>query len=122
MTSGSLFANGGLAWTGNPDSCSKASLIGTPSCTNSNVFRLNSKSAYSGNLKISLDLYQNKDFHGDPDAWHGVHIWLRYQSQYNLYYASINRADGNVVIKRKVPCGSDIACLISKQVLQFRLL
>jgi hypothetical protein len=32
---------------------------------------------------------------------------LRYQNEFNLYYASIQRADGKVVIKRKVPCGSD---------------
>jgi hypothetical protein len=29
--------------------------------------------------------------------WHGVHSWLRYQSQFDLYYVSINRADNLVV-------------------------
>ena len=32
---------------------------------------------------------------------------MRYQTQYDLYYVSINRADNQVVIKRKVPCGPD---------------
>lgn len=37
--------------------------------------------------------------------WDGVHVFLRYQSQYHLYYASVNRRDGSVVIKKKTPGG-----------------
>lgn len=37
--------------------------------------------------------------------WDGVHIWANYQAENNLYYASINRRDGKVVIKRKKPGG-----------------
>ena len=33
--------------------------------------------------------------------WDGVHIFLRYQSEESLYYASVNRRDGHVVIKKK---------------------
>ena len=35
----------------------------------------------------------------------GVHIWLRYQSQYSLYAVSVARRDGRVVIKKKCPGG-----------------
>lgn len=40
-----------------------------------------------------------------PVDWDGVHVFLRYQSQYHLYYASVNRRDGSVVIKKKTPGG-----------------
>ena len=110
MTSGSLFARGGSYWTGNPDSCDPDPK--SASCTNSNVFRLNSKQLYAGNIRVSLALMQlgsihNSSCNNNDTCWHGTHVWLRYQNEYNLYYASVNRADGQVVIKRKVPCGSD---------------
>jgi hypothetical protein len=38
-------------------------------------------------------------------AWDGVHLWLRYQSQYSLYYASVARRDGRIVIKKKCAGG-----------------
>ncbi|OHA16349.1 MAG: hypothetical protein A3H57_01665 [Candidatus Taylorbacteria bacterium RIFCSPLOWO2_02_FULL_43_11] len=38
--------------------------------------------------------------------WDGVHVFLRYQSEESLYYASINRRDNKVIIKKKVPGGS----------------
>lgn len=113
MTSGSLFAQGNTGWTGIPDSCSGGDPnINSSNCTNSDVFRLNTKQFFSGDVKVSMRLRQNTDIHSascstSDSCWHGTHIWLRYQSQYNLYYASINRADGNIVIKRKVPCGPD---------------
>ena len=34
-----------------------------------------------------------------------MHIFLRYQSEYQLYYASVNRRDGHVVIKKKCSGG-----------------
>lgn len=115
MTSGSLFAQNQTAWTGVPDDCSGGSVdpnATSSNCNNSSIFRLNTKQSYSGNIQIDLSLRQNTDIHdancnANDTCWHGTHIWARYQSQYNLYYASVNRADGNVVLKRKVPCGSD---------------
>lgn len=110
MTSGSLFRQSSAAWTGWPDS-------GTPdkfssSASDSNVLRLNTFRTFAGNVKVSLALKNNSDIHDSncnslDTCWHGVHIWLRHQTQYDLYYVSINRADNQVVIKRKVPCGSD---------------
>ena len=112
MTSGSLFAKNSVFWTGNPDSCSAGPNTLSSNCTDSDVFRLNTARTFPSNIKVSLALKQNKDIHNsncnDGDTcWYGTHIWLRYQNQYNLYYASVNRADGEVAIKRKVPCGSD---------------
>lgn len=110
MTSGSLFRQNGIAWTGTPDSCDPNA--NSSNCTNSDTFRLNTTQKFGGDIRVSLSLRQNKDIHssncssGDT-CWHGTHIWLRYQSQYDLYYASVNRADGQVVLKRKVPCGDD---------------
>jgi len=40
-------------------------------------------------------------------AWDGIHIFLRYQSEYNLYYASINRREQTSVIKKKCQGGTD---------------
>ena len=110
MTSGSLFRQTNTAGTGVPDSCAPDKF--SSSCTNSNVFRLNTKRTFSGNIKVSLALKNNSEIHdsncnSNDTCWHGVHSWLRYQSQFDLYYVSINRADNLVVIKRKVPCGSD---------------
>lgn len=115
MTSGSLFSHGGWFWTGRPDSCAGGKTspnADSSNCTGSAVFRLNTRHRYAGDVSFSLEVKQLDDIH-DPrceqsdSCWHGTHLWLRYRSQYDLYYASINRADGRVVIKRKVPCGND---------------
>ncbi len=103
MTSGALFSQDGTGWTGPLTGCTNPDPAGT--CTHSEVFRVNTRQQFAGDLKISLALRQNTDIHGSGQSWDGVHIFLRYQNQYNLYYASVQRADGKVVIKRKVPCG-----------------
>jgi hypothetical protein len=36
-------------------------------------------------------------------AYDGVHVWLRYQSPNWLYFASVSRRDGRIVIGRKLP-------------------
>ena len=110
MTSGSVFRQSNTAWTGVPDSCAPDKY--SSSCTDSNVFRLNTKQNFSGNVKVSLALKNNSDIHdsncnSNGTCWYGVHIWMRYQTEYDLYAVSINRADNQVVIKRKVPCGTD---------------
>lgn len=111
MTSGSLFSKSGAFWTGVPDTCDTPNAK-SRNCTNSDVFRANSKQIFGGTTNVSLSILQLSDPHNsgcnnDDTCWHGTHIWLRYQNQFNLYYASINRADGQMVIKRKVPCGND---------------
>lgn len=106
MTSGSLFASGGSYWTGIPDDIAPNATSSTG--TNSAVFRLTSQRADFQNVAVSLTLHNNgltSTSSTPPVAWDGVHIFLRYQSEYQLYYASVNRRDGHVVIKKKCPGG-----------------
>lgn len=112
MTSGSLFRQSNTAWTGLHDSSDTVNKFSSDH-TNSDVFRLTTLRTFAGNVKVSLTVKSNNDIHdsncGPPNdtCWHGVHVWLRHLTQYDLYYVSIIRADNKVVIKRKVPCGDD---------------
>lgn len=109
MTSGSLFAKGGAGWTGVPDGCSSASASGSP-CTASAVFRLNTARRDFGDVTVSTALKVQKlvsTSRTPAVAWDGVHVWLRYQSEESLYYASFARRDGRLVIKKKCPGGSE---------------
>ncbi len=109
MTSGSFFAKGGTGWTGLPDGCSTSSADSEP-CTASDVFRLNTKRHDFGDVTVSLDLrnnYLNSSSRTPAQNWDGVHVWLHYQSEYKLYYASFNRRDGRIVIKKKCEGGSE---------------
>jgi len=102
MTSGSLFAKDGAAWTGVPDD--KEPNADSSSGNNSAIFRLTTKSKGFGDVQVGFRLYQNGlvSTRSTPAmAWDGVHIFLRYQSRESLYYASVNRRDGHVVIKKK---------------------
>lgn len=40
-----------------------------------------------------------------PEDWDGVHVALRYADDCRTYYASVNRRDNKVVIKKRVPDG-----------------
>jgi hypothetical protein len=109
MTSGSLFDQAGTGWTGIPDGCSTSSVYSEP-CTASDVFRLNTAQNNFGNVTVSMDLFNNYLTYSErtpPENWDGVHIWLHYQSEYKLYYASFNRRDGHIVIKKKCEGGTE---------------
>jgi hypothetical protein len=109
MTSGSLFAQGGAGSTGVPDGCSSASPSSSP-CTASAVFRLNSARHDFGDVTVSTDLRVQRlvsTSRTPAVAWDGVHVWLRYQSEESLYYASFARRDGRIVVKKKCPGGSE---------------
>ncbi len=57
-------------------------------------------------VSIDIDLRELVDARRTPkEAWDGVHLMLRYQSPYRLYYVSVIRRDGMVVIKKKCPGG-----------------
>jgi hypothetical protein len=114
MDSGSLFARAGAGWTGPvTDNCDPDRNSAT--CTNSSVFRLNTKRRDFGAVRVDMRLranaFDDRDESADPDTpavdWDGVHIWLHYVDQYELYYASVNRRDGAVVIKKKCRGGDD---------------
>jgi hypothetical protein len=114
MDSGSLFAHGGAGWTGPvTDNCDPGR--DSTTCTDSSVFRLNTKrrdfDAVRVDMRLRANAFDDRDEAADPDTpavdWDGVHIWLHYMSQYELYYASVNRRDGAVVIKKKCRGGTD---------------
>ena len=108
MTSGSLFVRGNAAWSGVPDTVE-------PNATSSNgtdsaVFRLTTKRDDFGDVGVAFDLVNARLLStADTPAvdWDGIHIFLRYQSEESLYYASVNRRDGTVVMKKKCAGGPD---------------
>jgi hypothetical protein len=108
VTSGSLFANGNTAWTGIPDDRRPDADSGHG--TGSAVFRLVTRRTDLGDVQVSLRL-RNLDLTSTPStppaAWDGVHLFLRYQSPYQLYYASVNRRDATMLVKKKCPGGSE---------------
>lgn len=103
-TSGSLFARGGLGWSGRPD----AGKAGPDSRTadGSAVFRLVSRRRDFGPVAVSVNVRLQPPIttaRTPRQDWDGAHVWLRYHSPQELYAFSFRRRDGAVVIKRKVP-------------------
>jgi hypothetical protein len=102
MTSGSLFALNGNGYSGKVDGGVPDALSVTS--TGSAIFRLNTRNYTFGDVQVSmrLNLAGLRSTSRTPAVdWDGVHIFLHYQSQYELYYASVARRDGHVVIKKK---------------------
>jgi len=102
MTSGSLFAVNGEGYSGTVDDRSPNALSTTG--TNSAVFRLNTRDFSFGDTRTTFRLKVDKltsTSYTPAVAWDGIHIFLRYQSEESLYYASVARRDGTVVIKKK---------------------
>jgi hypothetical protein len=115
MDSGSAFSiappsgvggTGNVAWTGVPDTCDRVDEY-SRACTNSNVFRLASKRRDLGDISLSVDAWNQRYTVAHPDDWDGVELWLRYQSEYQLYLVKPERYDGHVTIQKKCPGGSD---------------
>ena len=108
LDSGSLFARNGAGWTGVPDD-----VVPNASASNGNdsaIFRLVTKRSDLGDVAVSFQLNNaglSQTASTPAEDWDGVHVFLRYQSQTSLYYASINRRDGTAVIKKKVTGGPD---------------
>jgi hypothetical protein len=105
-TSGSLFAHDHAGWTGIPD-------VGTPGptsspVTDSSVFRVVTVRSDFQNVAVSFGLDVQRFAQppaGTDLSWQGVHVFLRDQSPSLLYVVSVDRRDGRVVIKKKVPGG-----------------
>ncbi|GEM_PF-3090404 len=107
MTSGSLFSLDGGGYSGavNTGGVDAQSVRRT----NSAIFRLNTRRYDFGDVQVGLkaDIRELSKTATTPAAdYDGVHIWLRYQSQYQLYVASIARRDGRLTIKKKCPGGT----------------
>lgn len=76
--------------------------------SDSGVFRAVTRRGDFGDFKLHLRLCSRALGSGrrtPAENWDGVHVFLRYQSQYHLYVATLNRRDNLVVIKKKVPGG-----------------
>lgn len=107
VTSGSLFSRGGTAWTGVPDDREPNATSSTG--TNSAIFRAITPPLSTADVGVQMALRINRmtSTPSTPQvAWDGVHMFLRYQSEYSLYYASVARRDGSVVLKKKCAGGS----------------
>ena len=106
LTSGSLFAQGGRGYSGVPDHVSPNAA--SSNGTNSAVFRARTKRSDFGDVTVAFDLQVQRFYDNTgvpPHAYDGVHVWLRYQSEFSLYAVTVNRRDNIVVIKKKAPGG-----------------
>lgn len=107
MDSGSLFSIGGTGRSGPVQACSVDRY--SEACTNSAVLRLVTRRRDYRDVLVqtSLRTVRLSQTSATPAvAWDGVHLFLRYQSEHHLYYATVNRRDGELVIKKKCPGGS----------------
>jgi hypothetical protein len=105
-TSGSLFVRDHAGWTGIPDQRSPGPL--SAGATDSSVFRIVTRRAGFQNAAVSFSLFVQRFAvppAGTDPRWQGVHVFLRYQSPDLLYVVSVDRRDGVIVIKKKVPGG-----------------
>lgn len=102
-TNGSFFIKNQQGWTGIPD---WREADATSSSTDSGEFRLVTKRSDFGNVNVSFNLTNNYLITEQSHQYDGVHIQLRYQSQYQLYLATINQRDGGIIIEKKCPGGS----------------
>jgi hypothetical protein len=101
-TSGSLFARDHAGWTGVPDRAAPGPL--SAGATDSSVFRVITRQAGFQDVTVSFSLFVQR-FLPAPTSWQGVHVFLRYVNPDLLYVISVDRRDGVVVIKKKVPGG-----------------
>jgi hypothetical protein len=106
VTSGSLFAHNRAGWTGVPDSV-------VPNATSSNgtgsaTFRAVTRRRNFGSVAVVFNLLNQRTVttpRTPARNWDGVHVLLHYQSPYSFYVVSVNRRDGLVLVKKKVPGG-----------------
>jgi hypothetical protein len=103
-TSGSLFARDGAGWTGVPDGTAPDARSSWS--TDSAVFRLRTPRGNFGNVAVSFRLRLDRlltTARTPAQAYDGVHVWLHYQNPNWLYFASVSRRDGRIVIGKKLP-------------------
>ena len=103
VTSGSLFRSDNAGWTGRPDDGQ------SPDANGSAVFRMVSKDRDFADVTVRMRL-RVSDFvatDGTPEqAYDGAHVWVRYQSEFELYAVSVDRRDGTMIVKKKCPGGT----------------
>jgi hypothetical protein len=107
ITSGSLYLSSGTAWSGKADDIKPDAL--STNGNDSAVFRMTTKRTDFGNVAVTFSLRNNAlvtTARTPSQTYDGVHIFLRHQSETSMYYVSVNRRDGIVVVKKKVPGGT----------------
>lgn len=109
VTSGSLFIRDGVGWSGPPDWTAPDARSSTR--TGSSVFRMNTRRADFRDVRVSLRIrilrFVAAGGRVPAVPTDGVHLMLRRQDQTELYVASLNRRDGLLVIKKKLPGGTE---------------
>lgn len=107
VTSGSLFVRDGVGYSG---AATRGRVDPASSTTNSGVFRAVAREEAPADLAVNVRLrIRSMVPPGSRVAteWDGVHVFVRYRSDTELYVVSVARRDGQVAIKRKLP-GGDI--------------
>ncbi|BCI55380.1 hypothetical protein NIIDNTM18_46580 [Mycolicibacterium litorale] len=102
VTSGSLFRDHEEGWTGVPDAG------GSAGDTGSAVFRMagTRRDLTDIDMSLRLDVERLVITERTPArAYDGAHIWVRYQSDRQLYAVSVDRRDATMVIKKKCAGG-----------------
>jgi hypothetical protein len=74
---------------------------GAYAVTSAPTFRAHTVDRHFGNVSLSVK-FRIDGYERGGHAWDGVHFGFRYHSQFDLYYVSVARRDGTVVVKRKV--------------------
>jgi hypothetical protein len=99
LTSGTLYRIDDQGWTGVPDREN-----------NSAVFRMVSIRRDMGDAEVMTQA-QVQQIVTTPKTpaqdYDGLHIWVRYQSEYELYAVSVARRDNQMIIKKKCAGGTD---------------
>src|SRR5690349_19163855 len=98
MTSGSLFRQNGTGWSGMPDAGESSGQNGSA------VFRMVSKQRDFSDADVTAvmrvdDLVTtNRTPAQDFD---GAHVWVRYESDHQLYAVSVDRRHSTMIIKKE---------------------
>ncbi len=102
MTSGSLYRVDGQGWSGKPDAGDFAGATGSA------VFRMVSIERSFGDVDVRIRLRVDEltQTRRTPARdYDGVHVWVRYRSDKQLYAVSVDRRDATMIIKKKCPGG-----------------
>jgi hypothetical protein len=102
VTSGSLFRDDDQGWTGVPDDGRHEGDTGSA------VFRMVSERRDFSDVDVSLGLDVERLVTTERTparGFDGAHIFLRYQSDRQLYAVSVDRRDATMVIKKKCDGG-----------------
>ncbi|MBI4425065.1 MAG: hypothetical protein HY554_15140, partial [Elusimicrobia bacterium] len=80
-------------------------IAGRRAYSDSAVFRADTRRTNFADVDVSFTVVNQGLTTGDGEPWHGVHMFLRRQSEFHTYYLSVNRRDNRALIKKKVPGG-----------------